>query len=165
MIKKISVFSVVLFFALSGIALAWGRGNLVKNGRGPRAQLVGCETVNYSGTVNSVGEPRQGIVLDTVDGLVTVYGIGSDWCWEDQGISKPEVGDEVNIDCCEITFSDGSFKLRAVTVVTEEGIIELIDTETGERLCKSKPKRNRWQNRNINGNAGGRSFLNRRRGY
>jgi len=149
MVKKIFIFSIACLFACSGSATALGRSNFSRRINGIRSQLIGCETVTVTGNVNSFGEPRQTIVIDTDDGLVTVYGIGPEWCWEDQGMSKPDVGDVVIVDCCEIAFSNGSIKLRAVRVTTaDDTTIEVIDTETGENLCKPKPSPNRWRNRN-----------------
>jgi len=151
MIKKIFIFSIACLFACSGTAMAQGRGNFSARLNGLRSQLIGCETVTVTGTVNSLRGLRQTIVIDTGDDLVTVYGIGPDSYWEDQNIIKPIVGDLISVDCCEIAFSNGSIKLRTVSVTTaDDDTIVMIDTETGENLSKQTRGNyfGRWRNRN-----------------
>ncbi len=148
MIKKIFIFSIACLFACSASAMAQGRGNFSGRLNALRSQLIEGDIVTVEGSVISLGGgPRQTIVINTVvssdDVLVTVFGIGPDSCWDQHGMSKPDVGDDVIIDYGELVLSNGSTKLRAVSVTTiataadgSNETIDVIDPLTGENLCK-----------------------------
>jgi len=142
--------------------MAQGRGNFSGRLNALRSQLIEGDIVNVTGSVISLGGgARQTMVINAGaapdDVLVTVFGIGPDSCWAEHGMSKPDVGEDVIIDYSELVLSNGSTKLRAVSVTTigtaadgSNETIDVIDPVTGENLCK--PNRGdyfgRWRNRN-----------------
>lgn len=148
MIKKIFIFSIACLFACSASAIAQGRGNFSGRLNALRSQLIEGEIIAVEGSVISRGGgPRQTMVINTGeapdDVLVSVFGIGPDSCWDTHGMSKPDVGDDVIVEYGEITLSNGSTKLRTISITTigtaadgSNETIDVIDPLTGENLCK-----------------------------
>jgi hypothetical protein len=71
--------------------------------------------------------------------MYSVYGLGPASYWEDQGVAFPDVGDPISILVGEITFSDDTSKLVAMSVdVNNDGIyeIDLRDSATGVPLWR-----------------------------
>jgi hypothetical protein len=102
------------------------------------------EVMTITGDVYECDATGSGIQIDTSDGIVTVYGKGPVWYWEQQGVEFPEVGEWVSIEAYEITFSDGTTKLVAMSIdIGDEGI-ELRD-EDGTPLWRQHGK-NIFQN-------------------
>jgi hypothetical protein len=98
--------------------------------------------VTITGTVQSVGYYGQGIVIDTGAGTtVTVYGIGPVWYWDSLGVARPAVGDTVTVSAYEVTFSDGTTKLIAVSIDINGAAVTLRDTSTGLPLWAGSNRR------------------------
>ncbi len=114
----------VLFLGLVGLASqAWAKSSAF-------CQLIcASPTVSISGIVADI-QPGNGYVIDTGTTQVTVYGLGPVWFWNNLGLSKPAIGDEVNITAYEVTFSDGSTKLIAGSVDLGDQRVTLRDAET-----------------------------------
>ena len=73
---------------------AWvSKANGAGDGTGPIHDILGGEPVTISGTVSNVGTYGEGVQIDTGDAIVTVYGIGPLFYWEDQGIARLSVDD------------------------------------------------------------------------
>lgn len=52
-----------------------------------------AETI--TGTVKTVGVPGNGLVLNTANGDITVYGVGPYWYWDKQNVDLPDIGEVV----------------------------------------------------------------------
>ncbi|MEF3169237.1 MAG: hypothetical protein K6360_07940 [Deltaproteobacteria bacterium] len=92
--------------------------------------------VTVTGQVASIGTRAEGIGIDTGSGITTVYGLGPIPYWEEQGVARPEIGEAITIEGMEVTFSDGTKKLVAMSVTTDDKTIVLRDAETGRPLWK-----------------------------
>ena len=71
------------------------------------------EPITITGTVYECDATGSGIQIDTGEEIVSVFGKGPVWYWEQLGVDFPEVGETVTISVFEITFSDGTVKLVA----------------------------------------------------
>lgn len=143
-VLSLAVLTVLATMAFSGESWA-GKGN-GGSGAGATASQTGAGTctgamlnailtgvpVTITGTVQSVDYYGQGIVIDTGAGTtVTVYGIGPIWYWDSLGVARPTVGDTVIVSAYEVTFSDGTTKLIAVSIDINGATVTLRDTSTG----------------------------------
>lgn len=159
-LKKVmvAVLVVAMSLAVAGQALAW-RGNqgggygretgVYDQGRGygqglgdcagPQVNICEGEAVTISGTVSQVAYQGQGLSIDTGAGVVTVYGIGPYRFWDEAGVDRPEVGDAVVVNAYNVTFSDGTVKTIAASVVVGDEEVILRDAETGAPLWRKGP--------------------------
>jgi len=136
----ITIFTLVMIIVTAGTAWA-GRGMGPSDGTGPVTNIFDGIAVEITGTVAAIGLFGQGCQIDTGTEVVTVYGLGPIRFWNSLGIDRPTVGEEVTIEGYEVTFSDGSTKIIAFSVIVGDEIVVLRDAETGTPL---------WR-----GNAGG----------
>jgi hypothetical protein len=74
------------------------------------------ETYEITGTVYECEPASSGMQIDTGGEIISVFGKGPVSYWEDEGVAFPEVGEEITILVGEITYSDGSIKLVAISV-------------------------------------------------
>ena len=134
--------AMVLAFCLAvgsilGSGAVWaGYGVGAGDGTGPLYNIYDGTAVSLTGIVASVGTFGQGLEVDTGDGLVTVYGIGSYRYWDSLGVPFPSVGEEVAVDGYEITLSDGTTRIIATSITVSGVSIELRDSETGMPLWR-----------------------------
>lgn len=99
---------------------AYGNGEC----RGIRSRLQlqvlsSAEPVTIIGVVVEAAYAGAGLIVDTEDAegiMTTVYGIGPQWYWDMLGLSKPDVGEAVEIQALKITLSDESVRFIATTV-------------------------------------------------
>lgn len=101
-----------------------------------------CENgipVTISGTVVEALYAGQGITVDTGVEIVTVYGFGPQFYWDDLGSVKPSAGEETDIEALEVTFSDGSTRIFATRVTIGDDVITLRD-ENCVPLWRPEPK-------------------------
>ncbi len=134
MIRKISSITFVLLLVLSASVFA-GYGNGAMDGTGPMSAITNGEPVTISGVVASIGS-GSGMVLDTGDGMVTIYGIGPVWFWQNSGVARPQVGEDVVVDGYKVTFSDGTERIIASKITLSGTTVELRDQETGAPLWR-----------------------------
>ncbi len=85
--------------------------------------------VTIAGTVIGIGS-HNGLVLDTDNGQVTVYGIGPEWYWEKNEVERPDIGETVTLNAYEVLFSDGT-RYVASSVTIGNDTLNLRDPETG----------------------------------
>lgn len=125
-----------------------GRGLGPGNGTGPVANIFEGEAVTLTDvTIAEIAYYGQGFKVDTGTEVVTVYGLGPIWYWEQLGTAYPAVGDAITVNAYNVTFSDGSVKLIAASVVIGDAEIALRDSETGAPIW-------RGQNRGFRGKCG-----------
>ena len=97
------------------------------------------EPYEVTGIVSQCDQGSSGIQIDTGEEIVTVYGMGPASYWESEGVVFPEVGDPISILVGEITYSDGSTKLVALSVNVDDDAdyeITLRDSTTGVPLWR-----------------------------
>ena len=123
-----SVVVLMVFFLSTGLGLAGngkgggGTGGGIGGGGGycggTGISLV-CDgtSVTIAGMVSDVSYMGSGLVVDGTE----VYGIGPYRYWDSLGIDRPEIGDEVTVNGMEVTFTDGSTKIIAMSVAFEDG--------------------------------------------
>jgi hypothetical protein len=99
--------------------------------------ITNGEPVTITGTVYEAPYAGQGLTVDTGVDLVTVYGIGPQWYWDQLGISRPDVGEEVEISAVQVTFSDGTQKIIALSITIGGDVVVLRD-DNGRPLWRSK---------------------------
>jgi len=126
--KKVLASSVVVLmvvFLSAGLGLA-GNGKGGGNGGGGNGGGGDCGGTGISLVCSGVAVEIAGMVSDvsyTGSGLVVdgteVYGIGPYRYWDSLGIDRPEIGDEVTVDGMEVTFTDGSTKIIAMSISFE----------------------------------------------
>ena len=103
------------------------------------------EPITITGTVYECDASGSGIQIDTGDEIVSIFGKGPIWYWEQQELEFPEVGETVTVYAFEITFSDGTTKLVAESIdLGDDGSIVLRDDE-GRPLWRQHGK-NIFQN-------------------
>ena len=114
-----------------------------ENRRGiPFINIQDGEPFTYTGEVVSLGYFGKGTVISTDDVEVTLYGLGPLWYWDSQGISRPEVGDIIEVRGYTVEYND--VQRNVVTSITiSDDTIELRDPETGAPLWRGT---NRWFN-------------------
>ncbi len=130
----------MLFLLAAPMAFA-GHGNGAMDGTGPIMNITDGTAVDISGIVTAIGIPGAGMSIDTGSEIVTVYGIGPQKYWDAAGIARPEVGEEVTVSGYEVTLSDGTTKIIAVSITIDGQTIELRDADTGAPMWRGGQNR------------------------
>ncbi len=127
--KSIAVITLALVFGLFCTTLTWagnGNGKGVGMRDGSMLNLDLNDTLTIAGTVVSSGVAGSGLEIDEGNGTITtVYGMGPLSYWESLGVAKPTVGETVAVDALEVTFSDGSTRLIAISLTIDDTFITL----------------------------------------
>ena len=105
------------------------------------------ESITITGTVYECDASGSGIQIDTGEEIVSVFGKGPVWYWEQQGVDLPEVSETVTVSAFEIMFSDGTVKLVAGSIDIGDDEIVHIDLrdDDGKPLWRQHGK-NIFQN-------------------
>jgi hypothetical protein len=106
----------------------------------PLINILDGVPFTYTGEVISVGYFGMGTVIATEDGEITLYGLGPLWFWDNQEISRPNVGDLIEASGYAVEYND--IQRNVVASITIGGeTIELRDPETGAPLWRGT---HRW---------------------
>jgi len=117
-----------------------GHDNRGARGGIPFINILDGEPFTYTGEVVSLGYFGKGTVISTNDGEITVYGLGPLWYWDCKEISRPVVGNVIEVSGYTVEYN--SVQRNVVTSITIGGeILELRDPETGEPLWRGN---NKW---------------------
>jgi hypothetical protein len=102
--------------------------------------VVDLKTI--TGTVYQCDTTGSGIQVDTGDEIITVYGKGPVWYWEQEVVDPLEVGESVSIEAYQITFSDGTTKFVAVSIdIGADGSVDIyLRDEDGTPLWRQHGK-------------------------
>lgn len=134
--RKIFFLMLAAMFVMTGSLPVSARSG-AGDGSGPMTSIFDGTPITVSGIVSALPLINdRGLKVDSEEGIVTVYGIGSPAIWERLGYIPLEVGEEVSIDAYEVTFSDGSSKLIAVTVTSGDQTVTLRDPESGKPVWR-----------------------------
>ncbi len=122
--KSILMITLVMVFGLLCNTSLWARngaGAGARTGGGLMLDAVPAGTIE--GFVTDAGISGSGLIVDNGDELITVYGMGPLGFWNSIEVLKPAVSDEVEIDVVEVTLSDGTSRLIAVslTIIIADG--------------------------------------------
>ena len=120
---------------------------------GPVTDIFAGEPVSVAGTVSEMLYYGGGIMVNTGEEEIAVYGVGPLWHWNELGLERPLVGDEIRADCYKVTLSDGSERIIATNILAGDENVALRDQGTGAPL---------WQGGFRNGGGfRGQGFVNR----
>ncbi|MEA1921681.1 MAG: hypothetical protein U9N63_03415 [Pseudomonadota bacterium] len=102
------------------------------------------------GVVTDAGISGSGLIVDNGTELITVYGMGPLGFWNSIEVLKPAFGDKVEIDTVEVTLSDGTSRLIAVslTIIVADGEDITVD-------LRDEDGRPAWRGINKQGGANG----------
>jgi hypothetical protein len=135
--KKVLASSVVvlmILFLSAGLGLArngGGNGGGGADGGGGSCSGTGISLVcsgvpaTIEGTVATESYLGSGLQIDTGSAIVVIYGIGPYWYWENAGVDRPSIGEAVTIDAMEVTFSDGTIRIIAMSITVEGVALQL----------------------------------------
>jgi hypothetical protein len=131
--KKLTITTLLLLLLFSFTAYAGNGNSDGKYGKNRACSSVlsgASETI--TGTVIGIGN-HDGLVVDTNNGPVTIYGIGPEWYWEDKEVDRPEIGDVVKVVAYSLLFSDGTRYIASSITIGDDPIdtLKLRDPETG----------------------------------
>jgi hypothetical protein len=116
-------------------------GNGAGDGTGPIYDITGDEPSAITGTVAGIGAYGGGIQIDTGTEIVTVYGVGPLFYWESLGVARPGIGEAITVNAVEVTFSDESTKIVALSIIIGEETLQLRDEATGVPLWRLNQQR------------------------
>ena len=139
--KKLSMITTLaVIFALFSFTPLWAQnsasGSMTQTGftaqDGSMQDIDLSNTVTISGVVYDSGTAGTGMSIDEGDGVITtVYGIGSMNYWNELGVEKPIIGEAVTIEAVEVTFSDGTTRLIALSMTLEDGTAVVLRNDDG----------------------------------
>ena len=107
------------------------------NGTGPVISIYDGVPVTINGIVTSMGVRGQGMGIDTGTEVIIVYGIGPIRYWTMSDVDRPQIGEAVEVQGYEVTFSDGTSKIIATTINVNGSEIQLRDPDTGAPLWRN----------------------------
>ena len=139
--KRLSLLIVLLLVMVSLTAYAGnGKGNMKKGPGETRvcSNVLGGTPETITGKVIGIGN-HGGLVVDTSTGSVTIYGIGPEWYWDDNGADRPDIGDEVTVEAYAVVFSDGTRYIASSITIGGE-TLNLRDSKTGCPLWRGLKK-------------------------
>ena len=138
--KKLS-FIIVLFLVMVSFTAYAGKGSPKREHTRNEdcSNILSGTLVTTSGVVIGIGN-HDGLLLDTTNGHVTIYGIGPEWYWEENKLDRPDIGDSVTVVAYAVLFSDGTRYIASSMTIGGETLI-LRDAKTGCPLWRGAPNR------------------------
>jgi len=129
MLKKVLTSSIIALIVLcfsAGSGLARNRGGggrcCLATGTSP---ICSGDSISITGIVSQENYRGSGLQVDTGSEVVTVHGIGPYWYWKNAGMEQPIIGDGVIINGMEVTFSDESIRIIAISITMGDETISL----------------------------------------
>ena len=134
--KKGLIIVALLMFVMTSLSIA-GEGVTYRHREQPRPPLCykvfDSEQITIEGTVVRCFR-QQGLIVDTAEGQVKIFGLGPIWYWEANGVDRPEVGDQVSVVVYVVPFADATRYIAASIIIDPDGTPESIllrDPDTG----------------------------------
>lgn len=132
--------ALVLMIALSLAVLTSGAAAVAGAGNGSGPLCTAGDPVEFAGTVEDYLGDGGGIVLLTeIEGVPTeivLHGIGPARYWDDQGVDRPEVGEDITV-YGYIVNCGGVERYILTSVLTDEELLVELRDETGRPLWRS----------------------------
>ncbi len=116
-----------------------GCGSKGNRGGSPLINIIDGIFFTYTGEVISIGYGGRGMVIET-DEEVIIYGLGPLWFWDCKNVSRPLVGDMIEVAGHTVEYNDVQRNI-AVSITIDGETIELRDPATGTPLWRGS---NRW---------------------
>ena len=137
--KRLS-FMIVLLLVMVSLTANAGNGTPKQEQTRYNAcsNILSGTLVTTSGVVIGIGN-HDGLLLDTINGHVTIYGIGPEWYWEENKLDRPDIGDSVTVVAYAVLFSDGTRYIASSMTIGGETLI-LRDPKTGCPLWRGGQK-------------------------
>ena len=158
--KKVLARSVVVLMVLflsAGLGLAGGKGQGGGKGgggsigggggngggTGPIHDIFAGEPFDYLGEVTGIATGG-GIIIDTGDDEVSIYGIGSDRYWDSlvPEVDRPAVGDTIDVNGYNVVYSKDVLRNIAMEITVGGVTVELRDPDTGVPLWRGSANSN-----------------------
>jgi len=138
--KRLS-FMIVLLLVMVSLTANAGNGTPKQEQTRYNAcsNILSGALATFTGSVVGIGN-HDGLVIDTGNSQVTIYGIGPEWYWEDKEVGRPEIGDVVKVVAYAVLFSDGTRYVASAITIGGETLI-LRDTNTGCPLWRGARNR------------------------
>jgi hypothetical protein len=98
MIKKITLTTVTVLMVLV-MSTGWGlamNGNGAGDGSGPIHDIFSGTPFEYTGLIIAC-VPGEGVTISVDGEPEVIYGIGPASYWEEQGLARPAVGEEITV--------------------------------------------------------------------
>ena len=139
--KRLS-FMIVLLLVMVSLTANAGNGTPKQEQTRYNAcsNILSGTLVTTSGVVIGIGN-HDGLLLDTTNSHVTIYGIGPDWYWEDNSVDRPDIGDSVTVAAYAVLFSDGTRYIASSIKNGGEEPLLLRDPKTGCPLWRGARNR------------------------
>lgn len=122
---------ILVLGTVSGIA---GNGKGQVNGQGTGSgdcsHIFDGSPFNYYGDVVSIGPQVGGLVMNVNGQNITINGIGPNRYWASLGISKPTVGETIEVFGYTVDYN-GQMRNIAVSMILGDDSIQLRDPDTG----------------------------------
>ena len=116
-----------------------GCGYKGNRGGSPLINIMDGTLFTYTGEVISIGYGGRGMVIGP-DEEVIIYGLGPLWFWDCKNVSRPLVGDMIEVAGYTVGYNDVQRNI-AVSITIDGETIELRDSATGAPLWRGS---NRW---------------------
>ena len=96
--------TLVMVFGLLCNTSLWA-GNGKGAGDGSMLDVNLSNSIVFTGTVSAVGTTGSGLSIDGTDD--PIYGLGPIGYWNNEGVLRPEIGDNISVEAVLVGFSDG----------------------------------------------------------
>ena len=113
----------------------FGYGHKGRKGGFPVFNIFDGTPFTYTGEVIGIGYGGTGMVIETEDAEAIIYGIGPLWFWDCKNISRPAVGDLMEVSGYTVDYNDVQRNI-AVSITIDGQTIELRNPETGAPLWR-----------------------------
>ncbi|GEM_PF-3743379 len=122
-------------------------------GPGTGAETVfQADPVTVKGMVSNVGLLGGAVEVDTGTEMITIFGMGPAWHWENNGSAFPSVGEPITIEANALTMSDGTKRIVATRATMYGQTIQLREQDTGIPVWRRSSWEYFQQMHNGNGN-------------
>ena len=138
--KCLTVLTILFFVGTSLVFAAQGTPNRDREQKQVQicSKVLQGELVPLTGDVASLGD-HQGMVVETTEGLVTIYGIGPVWYWEANNMDRPDVGELVTVEAFAVPFED-AIRYVAASITIGDQTLQLRDKTTGCPLWRNRQR-------------------------
>ncbi len=135
--KKVILLCLMCVVVLA--ASAFARGGILLN------VLQNAEQTVIEGKVVSLPVPYtglqgQGMVIDTADGDINVYGLGPIWYWESNQVERPVVGETVTVKVYKLDINNKIYYILKEITLNNGKTLKLRDDSTNLPLWKGMKK-------------------------
>ncbi len=115
----------------------FGYGHNGRKGEFPIFNIFDGTPFNYTEEVMviSIGYGGTGMVIETEDAEVIIYGLGPLWFWDCNNVSRPVPEDLIEVSGYTVDYNDIQRNI-AVSITIDSETLELRDPETGSPLWR-----------------------------